>query len=148
MCVLAGMALCPAFLQAQGSIIKELETNRPGEGRVKIYQSPEITALIGSTRHETYSGTGQTAKLPGYRIQVYAGHNTRESNNEADRISAQVKEYFPELKVHKYFSSPRWVCRVGDYRTIEEADAVMRRLKGTGVFKEAAIVKDEITVHY
>lgn len=148
--VLTALILCPALLRAQAAdnIIKSLEADRPSEGRVRIYQDPQVAALIGATRSEIHSGTGQPVKLPGYRVQVYAGPSTRESNTEADRMAAQVKEYFPDLKVHKYFNSPRWVCQVGDYRTFEEADAVMRQLKGAGVFKEATIVRNEITVYY
>ena len=41
---------------------------------------------------------------------------------------------------------PRWLCRVGDFRSIEEADAMMRRLKATGVFKEVSIVRDQINI--
>ena len=36
--------------------------------------------------------------------------------------------------------------RVGDFRSIEEADAAMRRLKATGVFKEVSIVREQINI--
>ena len=35
---------------------------------------------------------------------------------------------------------------LGDFRSIEEADAMMRKLKATGVFKEVSIVKDQINI--
>jgi outer membrane protein assembly factor BamA len=38
------------------------------------------------------------------------------------------------------------LCRVGDYRSIEEADASMRRLKATGKFKEVSIVREQINI--
>jgi outer membrane protein assembly factor BamA len=38
------------------------------------------------------------------------------------------------------------LCRVGDFRSIEEADAAMRRLKATGVFKEVSIVREQINI--
>ena len=31
-------------------------------------------------------------------------------------------------------------------RSIEEADAMMRKMKATGVFKEVSIVKDEVNI--
>ena len=133
-------------LRAQDNIVKSLETYMPGEGRVTIHQDPKILALIGSKRDLSKSEDNQPVKLSGYRVQVYAGHNSRESRNEAERISARVKDLFPELKIYTNFNPPRWVCRVGDYRTIEEADAMMRRLRKTSVFKEVSIVRDQITI--
>jgi hypothetical protein len=62
-------------------------------------------------------------------------------------MSSRVKEYFPDTSVYTFFTSPRWLCRVGDFRSIEEADAMMRKLKATGVFKQVAIVKDQINIH-
>ncbi len=80
-------------------------------------------------------------KSSGYRVQAYAGNNTRQAKNEAYPVASRVKEYFPELTVYTSFNPPRWLCRVGDFRSIEEADAMMRQLKSTGVFKEVSIVK-------
>ncbi|WP_410520200.1 SPOR domain-containing protein, partial [Bacteroides sp. RTP31139st1_H2_RTP31139_211217] len=42
--------------------------------------------------------------------------------------------------------TPRWLCRAGDFRSIEEADAMMRQLRATGVFKEVSIVKEQINI--
>ena len=50
------------------------------------------------------------------------------------------------VSVYTSFISPRWLCRVGDFRSIEEADAMMRRLKATGMFKEVSIVRDQINI--
>ena len=58
----------------------------------------------------------------------------------------QVKEHFPELTVYTSFNPPRWLCRAGDFRSIEEADAMMRQLRATGVFKEVSIVKEQINI--
>ena len=56
-------------------------------------------------------------------------------------MAEKVKKLFPELDVYTQFVSPRWLCRVGDYRSIEEAEAVMRQLKEAGNFKEVSIVR-------
>ena len=50
------------------------------------------------------------------------------------------------MPVYAYCQPPRWLCRVGDFRSIEEADAAMRRLKATGVFKEVSIVREQINI--
>ena len=53
---------------------------------------------------------------------------------------------FPELPVYTLFVSPRWLCRIGDFRSIEEADAMMRQLEETGAFKEITIVREQINI--
>ena len=133
--------LAGASAQAQ-NIVKSLERNVPGQGKVTIHQDPRIEAMIGMERPAT--GEQKVMKGSGFRIQAYAGNNTRQAKNDAYRVSSQVKVYFPELAVYTSFNPPRWLCRVGDFRSIEEADAMMRKMKATGVFKEVSIGKEEI----
>ncbi|MGI6815591.1 SPOR domain-containing protein [Bacteroides sp. KG123] len=133
------------FSIAQNNIVKSLERNVPGQGKVTIHQDARIAALIGMV---TTVGTDEQRmiKSSGYRIQVYAGNNTRQAKNEAYAVAARIKEYFPDLTVYTFFNPPRWLCRAGDYRSIEEADAMMRRLRATGVFKEVSIVREQINI--
>lgn len=136
------------FVFAMGAqsqnIVKSLERNVPGQGQVTIHQNPGIEAMLGTAN--TGTGGQKVIKAFGYRIQVYAGNNSRTARNEAYGMASRVKEYFPELKVYTQFTSPRWLCRVGDFRSIEEADAAMRQLKRTGVFKEVSIVKEQVNI--
>lgn len=130
---------------AQNNIVRSLEEYIPGQGKVTIHQDARIAALIGS---EYLSGSAdqKAIKSSGYRIQVYAGNNTRAAKNEAFSIASQIKERFPDLTVYTSFNPPRWLCRAGDFRSIEEADAMMRQLRATGVFREVSIVKDQINI--
>ena len=50
------------------------------------------------------------------------------------------------MPVYTFFQPPRWLCRVGDYKSIEEAHVAMRLLKETGAFKEVAIVREQINI--
>ena len=127
------LAFTAVGAQAQ-NIIKSLERTVPGQGK----------ALIGVERPSM--GEQKVLKAAGFRIQAYAGNNTREAKNDAYRVASRIKEYFPELTIYTSFNPPRWLCRVGDFRSIEEADAMMRKLKATGVFKEVSIVKDQINI--
>ena len=131
---------------AQNNIVKSLERNVPGQGKVTIHQDPRIEALIGREYVPSQSGEQEFLKCAGYRVQVYAGNNTRQAKNEADAVATAVRELFPELTVYTFFNSPRWLCRAGDYRSVEEADAMMRRLRATGEFKEVSIVRDQINI--
>ena len=111
-----------------------------------IHQDPRIEALIGEEYVPSQTGEQAFLKCSGYRVQVYAGNNTRQAKNEADAVATAVRELFPELTVYTFFNSPRWLCRAGDYRSVEEADAMMRRLRATGEFKEVSIVRDQINI--
>ena len=96
------------------NIVKSLERYVPGQGKVTIHQDPRIEALLGTE----YVATGEQTilKSPGYRVQVYAGNNSRTARNEATNMASKVKEY------------------------------LMRKLRATGVFKEVSIVKDQINI--
>ena len=134
-----------AFASAQNNIVRSLERNVPWQGNVTIHQDARIEALIG--QEYIPNGTeNRVLKSQGFRVQVYAGNNSRVARNEANNMANKVKEEFPELPVYAYFQPPRWLCRVGDFRSIEEADATMRRLKATGVFKEVSIVREQINI--
>ena len=142
--LIAGLAVIG--LRAQNSIINSLQRDVPGQGKVTVHQDPRITALIGSEYVPTGDDDERVLKVPGYRVQVYAGHNTRRARTEAQTVGDSIQLLFPKLPVYTSFQPPRWLCRVGDYRSIEEADAMMRRLRATGRFKEVSIVRDQINI--
>ena len=132
---------------AQKNIVEDLQTSRVGQGTVTIHQDAKISALLGATYVKSAGeNEPKMLKARGYRIQVYAGNNSRIARQEANDVAEQIKMEFPELPVYAFFQPPRWLCRVGDYRSIEEADASMRRLKATGKFKEVSIVREQINI--
>lgn len=145
------LVACMAFsihTVAQNNIVKHLERNVPGQGKVTIHQDARIAALIGSEYLPTGTEERKVMKSQGYRIQVYAGNNTRQAKNEAYLVAERIKEHFPDLAVYTSFNPPRWLCRAGDFRSIEEADAMMRQLRATGAFKEVSIVKEQINIQF
>lgn len=132
---------------AQKNIVEDLQTSRVGQGTVTIHQDAKISALLGATYVKSAGeNEPKMLKARGYRVQVYAGNNSRIARQEANDVAEQIKIEFPELPVYAFFQPPRWLCRVGDYRSIEEADASMRRLKATGKFKEVSIVREQINI--
>lgn len=86
-------------------------------------------------------------KVNGYRVQVYAGGNARKDRQKAEEIGAQLKMNFPAEPVYVHFYSPRWICRIGNYRTVEEANKVLKQIQAMG-FKQACLVRGKITVQY
>ena len=86
-------------------------------------------------------------KVNGFRVQVYAGGNGRTDRMKAQRTGDEIKSLFPNEPVYVHFYSPRWICRMGNYRTYEEAHDVLTRVKQLG-YTSAVIVKGKITVNY
>ncbi len=87
-------------------------------------------------------------RIAGYRIQLYSGNDSRAARQKAYAVGAKAKEAFPTLPVYTHFHSPRWICRVGDFRTYEEAAAYLRQMRKEGAFNEASIVKCKIQIGY
>ena len=143
--VCLGCSLC-TFAQRK-SIVDELRVVRQGQGQVVIHQDVRIDALLGTKFVKNSASTDSNIlKARGYRVQVYAGKNSRLARQEANEIAEEIRTDFPDFSVYVFFQPPRWLCRVGDYRSIEEADAVMRQLKATGKFKEVSIVREQINI--
>ena len=110
-------------------ILTSLQKDVPGQGKVTIHQEARIAALVGSDAVPMAADGSRVIKKAGYRIQVYAGNNTRAAKNAAHAVGV-----------------PRWLCRAGDFSTIEEADAVMRQLRAVGDFKAVSIVREQINI--
>lgn len=138
--------LTASMASAQRNIVESLQTQRPGEGIVNIHQDAYITSLIGLRYVGNTANAGKTLKARGFRVQVYAGNNSRVARNEATAVANKVKQEFPDMPVYTYFQPPRWLCRIGDFKSIEEAHVAMRKLKESGEFKEVAIVREQINI--
>jgi len=90
---------------------------------------------------------GKSYKVNGYRVQVFAGGNTRLDRQKAEKIGNDMKFKFPDVPVYVHFYSPRWICRVGNYRTYEEAHSMLLEVRKLG-YKQASVVKGKISVQY
>ena len=58
-----------------------------------------------------------------------------------------MKLAFPGQPVYTHFYSPRWICRMGNYKTYAEAEKYLKQVKGMG-YSQACIVKGKISVAY
>lgn len=144
---------------------EHLQKAEPGQEKITITQSKEITDLV--------DGTAQTAKVAdeaavkkeqtaepdkesaptrqigtathgvNYRIQAYAGGNSRQAKEQAYAIQAKIKSRFPTLPVSVHFVSPRWICQAGNCRTQEEANQLLQQIKSIGILS-AIVVRRNI----
>ena len=59
----------------------------------------------------------------------------------------QLKVHFPEQPVYVHFYSPRWICRMGNFRSLAEAQKILAKVRSLG-YRQACLVKGLITVQY
>ena len=124
---------------------QEKEKEKKQEPKVVVVEHNDSTDI--ETPEEIQKKIMKGVKVAGYRVQVFAGGNTRNDRLKAERIGSEIKGLFPGVPVYVHFYSPRWICRMGNYRTYEEAHAVLERVKNNG-YQSAIIVKGKITVQY
>ena len=141
---------CPMVAPA-----KKTDNNAKTE---KTTPATEKTETVRTTNTNTVDNIDITApdnskkvmrnavKTQGYRVQLYAGGNSRKDKQKAETISQEIKTLFPGQPVYCHFYSPRWICRMGNYRTHEEAQFVLEKVRALG-YTQASIVKGQITVN-
>ena len=61
-------------------------------------------------------------------------------------IHVKERPKHEQQPVYVSFASPHWLCRAGDFRTIEEASEILRQIREMGIFREAVLVKSKIKV--
>ena len=150
---------------AQQTFTDKLQQAVESAGRIVLHQEKSITDLVngtlksGGSKKNKADGSEQDSiasaavdslshgvkvKMNGYRIQVYFGDNSRKGKTEARAAGLRFRNYFPTQPVYVSFVSPHWLCRVGDFRTNEEAREVLREIREMGIFREAVVVKSKI----
>jgi hypothetical protein len=155
-------------LSAQQTYTDKLQQVADSVGRIVLHQDKSITDLVngpktsvvpaqkkrmdGTTSQNSDStgldslSLGAKVKMNGFRIQVYFGDNSRKGKTEARAAGLRFRNSFPQFPVYVSFVSPHWLCRAGDFRTMEEASEVLRQIREMGIFHEAVIVKSKINV--
>ena len=124
----------------QTTLVQVLERDIPGKGQIRVERDERLDSIIG-TVSEAQSGTKIKAK--GYRIQVYAGNNTRASKERANEVDRYIRALYPDLPVHTEFKNPRWLCTVGDFLYYEEAYETLRYVKKETPYKGIIILRNQ-----
>ena len=86
-------------------------------------------------------------KVIGYRVQAFSGGNSRQDKIKAQQTGNDIKMQFPDEPIYVHFYSPRWICRVGNFRSYEEANRMLIQIHKMG-YKSASIVRGKITLQY
>ena len=90
-------------------------------------------------------------KIAGYRIQVFSdGRNQSTLENRAKARGSMILSKFPKYKgqIYTFSSSPNWYTRIGNFRTIAEANSALTELKKAfpNFSSEMRVVKSQIVV--
>lgn len=105
------------------------------EGRIKINMPDDILELILSApapkkpRPQSHKATG---KMQGYRIQVFSdGRNQASLEARAKARGNAIASRFPKYRgqVYVFSKSPNWYARIGNFRTLGEANAALAELR-------------------
>ncbi len=128
---------------------QDLCSHLQATGRVVILQDERLTQLIGN-QPKVYTAGGSKAdhSVMGYRIRLFSGNQQTVSKNRCYAIQADLNEQMPEIKTYVVFKTPNWRISVGDFRTSEEANAMLAQLRKAfpAYAKEMFIVKEKINL--
>lgn len=124
------------------SIVKLLqERGASGEGQISIKQSNDITMLL-----EGHALTNQkNQQLQGWRIRIYRD-NAQTARQRSESIKNTFVERFPNMGAYQTYKSPYFVVTVGDFRSTDDAEKFMRKLKTDypGDYSNSWIISEKI----
>lgn len=126
----------PAEKKETGGKSDAHKQENTGKGKESATQERPASAHIAGTRHRV--------KAVGYRIQIFTGGNSHHDKAKAFELAENCRKFFPELSVYPRFTSPRWICRVGDFRTREDALKYASKIRAKRISTEVHIVKCEV----
>ncbi|MBQ7042237.1 MAG: SPOR domain-containing protein [Muribaculaceae bacterium] len=127
------------------SIVENITSN----SKCTITQSAVLSSRLNKAIEITdvsHDNAVEKQYISGYRIQIFSDNNSRTAKNEAKSKSLLISEKFPELRTYITYNAPFWRLRVGDFRTLEEANDIVVKLKEEfpKFSKEIRVVRDRI----
>lgn len=109
--------------------------------KVKLNGDKRIDQIVNTKRVASNAET-----MSGYRVQVFSSNAQRTAKTEAFRIEKMIRELFPDQPIYVNYISPFWKVRVGDFKTLQEAQKFRQEL--IDIFpelkSETYTVKDQI----
>lgn len=125
----------------------EAKTNRQQDGQRQRGDSKAEQRASEQHTDSVAPESHRTRQVMGYRIQVFVGGKTRADRQKAEQTANSLRTQFPDHKVYVHFYSPRWICRMGNFRTLDEAKEVLDDVVRMG-YDTATLVRGKVTVAY
>lgn len=84
----------------------------------------------------------------GFRIQAYSDNNHNTAKAAAQQRARDIAMKFPQYRSYITYKAPSWRLRIGDFKTRQEAQAALQRIKSVypKFAREMVIVKDRINI--
>ena len=84
----------------------------------------------------------------GYRIQAYSDNNNTTAKANAQQRARDIAMKFPQYRSYITYKAPSWRLRIGDFKSRQEAQAALQRIKSVypKYAREMVIVKDRINI--
>ena len=84
----------------------------------------------------------------GFRIQAYTDNNSKTAKAAAQQRARDIAMKFPQYRSYISYKAPSWRLRIGDFKTQQEAQAALRRIKSVypNFAREMVIVRDRINI--
>lgn len=126
---------CLGIAKAQVVVSGDICNHLISSGRVSLIQDSRLTALLSADPKSYYVGSDDQQdanaklKVRGYRIRVFSGNQQSTSKNRAYKIQSEFNDKMPDLSTYVTFKTPNWRLMVGDYRSSEEANSMLRILR-------------------
>ena len=128
---------------ADTSIVQYLERVNTG-GTIRVEQPAKLSSRVARTGEDIEQNM---VKVPVYRIQLFSS-NIPSAKATAESLSKEVAEVFPELPAMVSYVSPFWRLRVGEFRTYDEANAMLPIIqnKFSDIERGMLIIRERINV--
>lgn len=164
--LLGGLFLAMSAITAHADIVENLNRSgstvtveQPDALSQRLHAPANVDDQTGDASDETNPGSESDerenapvmrskGKIVGYRVQVYADNNPRTAKGEARVRERAIGRRFP-YTTYVAYASPYWRLRVGDFRTLPEAEKAAAEIKRAfpGYAREVRIVRDRINAH-
>ena len=109
----------------------------PAKGSVEIVQDEKVTQLTEQYRKMSLNNP----EVDGYRVQIFFDSGSN-SKNKAASIKDNFETVYPEVKSYLSYKEPYYRVRVGDFRTLTEAEGFQKKIAAD--FPNSIAVKDNI----
>ncbi|MEY3438565.1 MAG: hypothetical protein RL265_1150 [Bacteroidota bacterium] len=107
-------------------------------GSIEIIKDVRIDGLIRKQGLAVPPAT--SPQLPGYRVQLFFDSDRK----EVDAARSKFVSSFPKVDSYVIYNAPNYILKVGDFRTVLEAEKVKGNL--TKDFPTCFIVKEMINL--
>jgi hypothetical protein len=125
------------------SIVQYLERSNTG-GAIRIEQPAELSRRVARVGDDVEQNM---VKVPIYRIQLFSSNNIT-AKAQAESLAKEFAAAFPDIPSMVSYVSPFWRLRVGEFRTYEEANAMLPIIqnKFSDMQRGMLIIRERISV--